>query len=94
LPWADAVSKAASKEAQNVQASQEPVPQESAASRDRLSFASALQGFLSPLEGFILYFGLRKETPLRAKSIALGAISSTVLVLIVLIVFGFLFVSR
>jgi ribosomal protein L40E len=99
LPWADAASKAAS-----VRAAQEAAPQqiaareisarESAASRDKLSFAAGLQGFLSPLEGFILYFGLRGETPLRARSIALGAITSTVLVFIVLLVVGILFLNR
>ncbi len=92
LPWADAVQRPSSE--QETTAEQASVPEQAlspahsshSVSRDKPSFGYALQGFIFPVIGLILYFVLRTDTPLRAKSAGHGALWGFAVQLVVVIV--------
>jgi hypothetical protein len=92
LPWADAVQSPSSEQVSTDEQSSTPEQALSSSrstastSRDKPSFAYALQGFIFPVIGLILYFVLRTDTPLRARSAGHGALWGSAIQLVIVIV--------
>ncbi len=92
LPWADAVQSPPSE--RETSAEQVPIREQAMSpahsapsnSRDKPNFGYAVQGFIFPVIGLILYFVLRTDTPLRARSAGHGALWGFAVQLVIVIV--------
>jgi hypothetical protein len=92
LPWAAAVQSSPSDQVSTDEQSSTPERALSSAhestsiAHDKPSFGYALQGFTFPVIGLILYFALRADTPLRARSAGRGALWGFFVQLVIVVV--------